>query len=119
MTPRRVQHRRGVKLPPNSRLVARPSRWGNPFKVEATSEGRWRVVIPDWFHWSGDIVTEFGDRARAHERAVDLYSIHAGPMGSIELADEDIEAIRGLNLACYCPPDLPCHADILLRWANT
>ena len=26
--------------------------------------------------------------------------------------------IRGMNLACYCPLDQPCHADVLLEWAN-
>lgn len=26
--------------------------------------------------------------------------------------------LRGKNLACWCPLDEPCHADILLRIAN-
>lgn len=26
--------------------------------------------------------------------------------------------LRGLNLACWCPLDLPCHADVLLELAN-
>jgi hypothetical protein len=31
----------------------------------------------------------------------------------------DIEELRGKNLACYCALDQPCHADVLLRLANT
>jgi hypothetical protein len=27
--------------------------------------------------------------------------------------------LRGKNLACWCPLDQPCHADVLLRLANT
>ncbi|HLH95065.1 MAG TPA: DUF4326 domain-containing protein [Xanthobacteraceae bacterium] len=26
--------------------------------------------------------------------------------------------MRGNNLACWCPLDRPCHADVLLRLAN-
>jgi hypothetical protein len=26
--------------------------------------------------------------------------------------------LRGKDLACWCPPDLPCHADVLLDLAN-
>lgn len=31
---------------------------------------------------------------------------------------EDAEELRGKNLACFCPLDQPCHADILLELAN-
>ncbi|RAK24073.1 uncharacterized protein DUF4326 [Salipiger aestuarii] len=27
--------------------------------------------------------------------------------------------LRGKDLACWCPLDAPCHADVLLRMANT
>jgi hypothetical protein len=27
--------------------------------------------------------------------------------------------LRGRDLACYCPLDEPCHADVLLAVANT
>ncbi|MBM3253101.1 MAG: DUF4326 domain-containing protein [Candidatus Omnitrophica bacterium] len=27
--------------------------------------------------------------------------------------------LKGKNLACWCPLDQPCHADILLRIANS
>jgi hypothetical protein len=29
------------------------------------------------------------------------------------------EELRGKNLACWCAIDAPCHADILLRLANS
>jgi Domain of unknown function (DUF4326) len=28
------------------------------------------------------------------------------------------EELRGKNLACWCKLGNPCHADVLLRWAN-
>lgn len=30
----------------------------------------------------------------------------------------DFSELRGKNLACFCKPDRPCHADILLRESN-
>jgi hypothetical protein len=30
----------------------------------------------------------------------------------------NIRELRGHNLACWCPLDAPCHADILLEIAN-
>jgi hypothetical protein len=29
-----------------------------------------------------------------------------------------LQDLRGKNLACWCPPDEPCHADVLLELAN-
>lgn len=29
-----------------------------------------------------------------------------------------VAELRGLNLACWCPLDQPCHADTLLELAN-
>lgn len=31
---------------------------------------------------------------------------------------DDLPSIRGKNLACWCPLDQPCHADVLLELAN-
>jgi hypothetical protein len=31
---------------------------------------------------------------------------------------QHIEHLRGTNLACWCPLDQPCHADVLLQLAN-
>lgn len=30
----------------------------------------------------------------------------------------DVSKLKGKNLACWCPLDKPCHADILLKIAN-
>lgn len=27
--------------------------------------------------------------------------------------------LKGRDLACWCPPDQPCHADVLLKIANS
>lgn len=30
----------------------------------------------------------------------------------------DLSELRGKNLACWCAPGAPCHADVLLELAN-
>ena len=56
----------------------------------------------------------FADRRAAAAEAARLY--RAG------LKPRNIRAIRrvlaGKNLACWCKPGTPCHADVLLEIAN-
>ncbi|MFF9016101.1 DUF6195 family protein [Streptomyces sp. NPDC014870] len=52
------------------------------------------------------------------EEAVDLFAATLrGPVGRC-YADEFARALRGLDLMCTCPLDVPCHADVLLRLAD-
>jgi len=82
----RVRQRRGQALPAGIRSVARPSRWGNPFRIGP-------------------------DLTRA--QAVARY----GPWLQQRLAEDPafLDPLRGASgLACYCPLDGPCHADLLI-----
>lgn len=93
---KRIQLSRGKgwRLPPDTIVVARPTPWGNPFRVGDQS--------PD-----GGVI---GSR----EEAVALYREHvAGPP-----AGHDYDELRGKDLACWCPLDGPCHADVLMERAN-
>lgn len=92
---RRLQlsRRAGWRKPAGAVVVARPSRWGNPFRL--TNEGT-----------RAEVVAAF-DRALA-----------AGdPILGFTAADVQRE-LAGRDLACWCPLDQPCHADVLLRVAN-
>lgn len=89
--PQRYQRsrRKGTHLPPGTIVVSRPTRWGNPHPL---SLGR------------PEAVRRFAD---------DLAS---GRLG-VSVTDVRRE-LAGRDLACWCPLDEPCHADILLRVAN-
>ena len=78
---------------PDAVIVARPSRWGNPYRV-------------------GD---EVNDRADA----VDAFRAYALWLRSIDedAFEEWLAPLRGHDLACWCPPSSPCHADVLLSLA--
>jgi hypothetical protein len=72
-------------LPADVVVVTRPTKWGNPHPL---SLGR--------------------------EEAVRRYrsDLLAGRL-TVTVADVRRE-LRGRDLACYCPLDQPCHADVLL-----
>ena len=98
--PKRIQRKRtaGWRTPPNTVNVSRPSRWGNPFKVV---EGRTQSEAVMAFHaW----LTVDGFDARIPEKKQWML--------------ENIETLRGKDLACFCKPGTPCHADILMELAN-
>jgi hypothetical protein len=99
MKPKRIQRKRtkGWKMPPNTVYVGRPTKWGNPYTMHSTPklsrEGRQAVV----------------DNFRA--------IIWANQQGA-ERFRKPINELRGKDLACWCPLDQPCHADVLLELAN-
>ena len=50
------------------------------------------------------------------EKAVELYEQHLAD----NFSERDIRhCLRGKDLACWCALDEPCHADVLLRIANS
>ena len=108
MTPVRVRlsRKKGWKLPPNTVSVARPGRWGNPFSV-----------VPDAVPG-----TPVGTRYTAMPTVAEAVAafrrwVEEEPAGR-RLAAEAREALRGKNLACWCPLNGPCHAEVLLDIAN-
>ena len=82
--------------------VARPSRWGNPFKPAP--------AYRDAFCNLPEITPA---------RAVSLYRERwTGMLATWPSARADLSVLRGRNLACWCALDAPCHADVLLELAN-
>ena len=101
-TPKRIQRKRtkGWKMPPNTVSVTRPGRWGNPYRTSLFRDYSRAAVVADYKRWlSGDV----GAR------------VWAGPPPT---KNEIRAELRGKNLACFCPLDQPCHADVLLEIAN-
>ena len=88
--PIRIQlsRKKGWRMPQNTVSVARPGKWGNPFPI-----------------------AEYG-----RELAVRNYRRKLEGMAAIGALD--LSELRGKNLACWCKPGDPCHADVLLEMAN-
>ena len=106
--PVRIQRKRtkGWKMPPNTVYVGRGSRWGNPFKGEdAVERYKWAI-----------------SKFPCAERIKAWYDA-GGKSGAFWVAlasrmPELLNMLKGKNLACWCPLDKPCHADVLLKLAN-
>lgn len=92
MKPIRVQRKRtkGWKMPANTVYVGRPTKYGNPYQV------------------SSNATDEF------IKKQIDKYEQSMGMM----LKQDAIKELKGKNLACFCPLDKPCHADVILKIAN-
>jgi hypothetical protein len=101
----KLSRKKGWKLPPNTVVVARPTKWGNPWKVRKHKKLR-------------DLRDDCSPR-----EAVEAYEQWLQSEGYGILLGAKV-ALRGKNLACFCKVIdehgnyVPCHADILLALAN-
>ena len=99
---KRIQRQRtkGWRMPSNAVYVGRPTPWGNPFRV---SDG-------DCPH------PDCGPRSHppiSPEQAVAAF--RRWLTGMLRVEPEYLEPLRGKDLACWCPLDQACHADVLLE----
>lgn len=78
-------------MPKGAVYVGRPTRWGNPYHVSGVTTAA---------------------------AAVELYRDYLRRAPSQGEVTQGLERLRGKNLACWCPLDQPCHADVLLELAN-
>jgi hypothetical protein len=80
-------------MPENTVSVARPGKWGNPFRIGEAHIANSEEAVTRFRHWIVDRMV-------------------VGPM------PPDVSELRGKNLACWCALHQPCHADVLLGLAN-
>ena len=110
--PERIQRQRtkGWRMPAGAVYVGRPSFWGNPFSIAnaietgfAKDDTSARVLCVEahahWLRGGNDWNWAGSDAARDARLA-------------------NLSELRGKDLACWCPLDQPCHADVLLELAN-
>lgn len=101
MKPKRIQLKRtkGWRIPENTVVVSRPSKWGNPYRI-------------------GDDVPGLKGAKMDREDVVHWHRISM-MTASRELIEQIRTELRGKNLACWCRLDCECHADTLLEIANS
>jgi hypothetical protein len=80
--------------------VGRPGIYGNPFVIGASGP--------------------FGRCAADALGAVGFFEDMLSDVEMISACNypTDFSPLKGKNLACWCPIDAPCHADVLLKIAN-
>lgn len=126
--PERVQLSRkaGWQMPPNTIKVDRTSSFGNVYRVTKvkrvptaahpeTGEEWW--VEGDAGYWTIDRNGAKFTKESATAFAVELYDLYTKHAGE-GFALRARLALKGKNLACWCKPGTPCHADVLMALAN-
>jgi hypothetical protein len=106
--PKRIQRRRtkGYKMPKGAVYVGRPTKWGNPHRVVKDGQPSFRLaqMIAGFSQTLPEALQKFEG---------DLLA------GNLKATVKDVQReLRGKDLACWCPVNSPCHADILLKYAN-
>lgn len=135
-------------MPAGAIYVGRPSPWGNPFKTSgdfivwtavaignrADAAGRLKTSLILYRAWltgegvpvgppampSDDLIV-YGDGSQASTaEAAQCMATRFAQMYAPESVPDrpSLDELRGKVLACWCPLDRPCHADILLDLAN-
>lgn len=118
--PVRIQRRRtrGWRMPPNTVSVTRPGRHGNPFKIggwykkgDPIARGPFRMT------YMRSLIGEQPGfiQIKTAAEAIEWYRWYRS---LCPLRQPEIDELRGKDLACFCPLDQPCHADVLLELAN-
>lgn len=103
-----LSRKKGARMPSNTVNVARPSKWGNPYRLDD-----YRTDYPD-----------ADDREVRRMAVSDFRGLIEGRwdrLGDVPSypRDEIRTELAGKNLACWCPSGEPCHADVLLEVANS
>ncbi len=118
--PRRIRRERtkGWRMPDGAVYVGRPSRWGNPFPVsEKISADLSLEMFRDLVegHFSPSKLAHLSDAEfRVISKAKERWLCSAGSPARWAIRT----FLQGEDLACWCPLDRPCHADVLLEIAN-
>lgn len=122
--PHRIQRCRmkGWRMPTDAIYVGRPTMFGNPFLADHNRPER-ELAAGRYRGWLNGVVL-FNKTGRTGIDWVDA-AIDRGATISdwpdVVWAKRVLEALvtlRGHDLACWCPLDQPCHADVLLELAN-
>ena len=95
----RVQRTRtkGGGIPSGAVYVGRPGRWGNPYSTAYDFQRVLTLII---------------------ERRFTAEELSRPVLAHMKLIADNIDQLRGKNLACWCSLSKPCHADVLAEIAN-
>lgn len=116
MIPQRIQlsRKKGWRMPPGAVKVDRTTAFGNPWTVkEAMESGLFEpskvaeVCVNCFRAWLGP-----------HGLKIDEFPIYRVLKDKRKAILARLPELRGKDLACWCKPGAPCHADVLIELAN-
>ena len=86
---KRIQRKRvrGWKMPKDAVYVGRPTNYGNPYRMKI--DGSREEVVAKYRVWLAE---------------------------KLEENPNFLDPLKGKDLACWCPLNKPCHADVILEY---
>lgn len=133
--PKRIQRRRtrGWKMPVGAVYVGRGSGFGNPYTIGETQIRMPAIDGSEWEHEGRSGKSTGADEAFHHpdgsitwhrielatrEQVIEIYRQRLASPYLRGHVNEIRDQLAGKDLACWCPLDQHCHADVLLEIAN-
>lgn len=112
--PKRIQLSRakGWRLPPNAVKVDRSTNFGNPYVIGAPMDMK---MVRRW----GWEISPAGRMIVCEDASEAVRRFRHCLQWDEAIHDWLREKLGGKDLACWCGLDQPCHADILLSFANS
>lgn len=110
---KRIVRKYFQKLPPKSKSVTRPGRWGNPYKV--IEEGDlFFVENKDGLQFPTD---GFETKLSAVKLSIVFFRIYL--KSKLEAKELDLSYFDGIeNIACFCKLGEPCHSEVIIEFVN-
>jgi hypothetical protein len=101
----RLSRQKGWRMPLGTQKVDRSTVFGNPFSPELHGQQAAVDMFRAWL--AGQLVV--GQMSEQEREALTTRR---------RRIISELPRLAGLNLACWCAEDLPCHATVLLEFAN-
>ena len=112
--PKRIQlsRRRDWRLPSGAVKVDRTTRFGNPYRINQ------RIDMKQAKRWGWNISPQ--GRTCVCQSSEEVVGRFRHALLWDEAIHDDLrKELGGRDLACWCSPGQPCHADVLLEIANS
>jgi len=92
-----LSRKKGSRLPSNIVCVTRPGSWGNPYETAYDFRRVLELILDGRFTQA---------------------SLEEPVLAHMKRIADNLEKLRGKDLACWCSLGHQCHADVLLEMAN-
>lgn len=106
-TPTKVKRIQATQAtcPPNAIWVGSGSRWDTPFPISLSLKAHWATPL-----YEKTLKLALGRKSKG---------LHLPNKDRFDWIAEHLSELQGKDLACECPIEVACHANILVKYANS
>ncbi len=113
--PKRIKRQYYKKLPPKSKSVTRPGKWGNPFLI-VLEDDVYFVKDKSGNYW-GNNNEGYKTKELAAKKSVQCFKGYLS--AKVMKGELSLSAFDNIdNIACFCKLEETCHADIIIDFVS-